>query len=221
MPFKKTYKKKRTYRRNRRYGINKSKNFVRSVQRVITRNQEKKYHVSSGDWTATNATAAIAQITNVSQGDTDTTRDGDQIYLKSVYSSWLVRTNQTVPNASSVRMIIFQWFNTNGTSPVVGDILLSTTAATVIHSPYTHDTRYQFRVLYDKTVTVVPYDDQYMETKVGPMRRLITRIPKRKLQYVAGSATQGVNQIYFLRVSDDNDSPPDVQNYFKVNFTDS
>lgn len=84
-------------------------------------NTEYKYHDVNYDGAMTQA-RVIEELTQIPQGDTEITRDGDQCKMVSIEIKYLV-----IPDAEALetigRIIIFKDTMNQGPSPVVGDIL--------------------------------------------------------------------------------------------------
>lgn len=192
--------------RKRRY-----KKFVRKVKHIANTAGEKKYFaVSSGGPQTVDYSGVITSISNVAQGDTDVARDGDQLYLRSLEIHW----EAIVADVFNVlRFIVVQWYP--ATTPVVSDILLTPGTVDSHMSPYNHDTRFQFRILYDKRVTI------NTDKPSALLKVRIRRFARRRIQYLGGT-TDGQNKIYVLKISDSGAVPhPTIQNFSKLNFGDS
>lgn len=221
----------------------KSKRPFRKVRKVVTyqglnkymrKRVEKKaylneYPASFSDWNG-----GVASLTDIAQGDTDTTRDGDALFLKSIYLRGMIRAGEEYNNSDlQVRFMIFQWFE-RGVSPTPSDILAgfgSLSNRLRIFAPYSHDNRFRFNVLYDKTFRV--YNDDIVNGKLlpepsmayKPIHTMIKKIKKRYVQFIAGSTT-GMNKLYFLNISNADPAAsvttkPSYEFLWRINFTDS
>lgn len=202
---------RRRYRRRRYYKRKPNKIFYRNVKQVINTMAEKKYLPYTNS-TSVSTTPVFLQFTGITQGDTDLTRDGDSVYLKSIQVGFSVLVGDSY---NQVRFITFQWFppSTLGTNPPTENDILQDSALGTI-SVYNHDTRMNYRILDDKTV-VVDSDDPNMI-----YRLIITKIPKRKLQYVGGGTVSPFH-IYCLVVSDSTTAThPSIAYSGKTNFID-
>lgn len=186
--------------------------FANKVSMVVA---EKKY-ISTVVASSISNTPGIQPLTFPGQGTTDQTRVGDQIRLRSleVDYSWSISGTVTPDSYNRVRLIVFQWYPQIG-FPVAADILLLPTNQPW-QSPLSHDQRFQYRVLYDKTHVISAQNQFSMQRKV-----MITRIPHRKMQFVGGNATDADNRIGFLVVSDSGlVDHPSFEAIFKLNFSD-
>lgn len=191
--------------RKRRY-----KRFVRKVKHIANTAGEKKYFaVSSGGPQTVDSTGTITSISNIPQGDTDNTRDGDQAYIRSLELFWEADAADVF---NVLRLLVVQWYP--ATTPLVTDILL-TTGVDGFMSPYNHDQRFQFRVIYDKRVTIST------DRPAANFRVRLRRFGRRRIQYLGGT-TDGQNKLYLLKISDSGAvSHPFIQNFTKLNFSDN
>lgn len=188
------------------------------AKRVLQRNAEWKHHnaVVSG---ATAFAGGLNSLTDVAQGDTDLTRDGDQLTMgKLVFFLELAQSSGVgfdVHNA--VRVILFQWFPQS--APAVSDILDQGTGT----APYYHyftDKAKSFKILHDK-IHRLQRDDPTAGGQVKIFkRRFKVRPGRKKIQYVSGGTT-GSNKIYLLLMSDSSVTPhPTAYFHSRLNFMD-
>lgn len=196
---------------------------------------EKKYFITnSGGLFSVTSTGSVTHLTAVPQGDTDQTRDGDQLTIRSLELKWQAFTGFTNSTTTydffnRVRCLVVQWYPQ--TTPVLGDILLSVGNGAHI-APYNHDTRFQFKVLYDSTKTV----DQtlfYNGTTTFGMStgnsesQLITKrinrgYKQRRVQFVGGTVTAPSNGLYLIFVSDSVAiTNPQAEYVAKLNYSDN
>jgi len=190
------------------------------VQRLIQRNTELKYQNSITANTGLSTTATMYQITNIAQGTTDVTRVGDRLKLVKSYMRGVVYCGDV---SNIVRFIIFQWFPNS--TPVAVDILLpGSSGAYDWTSQYNHDLRQEFKVLYDKTWTLVgngsaataPYTSAYQACFQATLKPRHT-----ELQY-SGGGTTGTNQIWWMALSDSSaPTHPTIEFTFKTMYTDA
>lgn len=202
----------RRYYKKRAYG-KPSKNFSRKVKRVLTKAAEKKFHdVSQAGSVSVTSTPVLVDLSSISAGDTDQTRDGDQLTIRSIHLKYqLVAGDST----NIVRIILFQWFMDTavaGGGPTAANILQSTTNSM---SSYTHDTRFQYKILDDKIVSL----DTSSRDSYTLNRRIIKGF-KKKIQFSA-AGTSGTNKIYLLYMSDSAAAPdPGLIYYSRLTFSD-
>lgn len=207
---------------NRKYGMKKKKYAkkkaasVMTVKKMINKVQEKKFYDLIVD-DATSTSGTILSLTDIAQGDTDFTRDGDQINVK----SWNFRFQMTgADNSNAYRIIIFRWnVPTNYRVPVVSDILnvsgLPVTAIPNAQYVFDNKRQKQFSVVYDKILGVAA---------AGP--GIIVKATKA---YVNGlpisfnaSTTDGEGKLFMLLLSDSNTlAHPRLSGVFRTVYTDS
>lgn len=193
-------------------------------RQIVNCASEKKFfndHLGVSD--AIN-TGAITTISSVPQGDLDSTRDGDQLTIRSIELRWQASSSPGTGTSlqDSVRLILFQWFP--ATVPTAAQIIFTGLAATL--APYNHDTRFQFKILYDKVVNVTkasatPIQNANSIISLPPV--MITNGMKRKIQYTSGSSTVASNMLYVLYCSDVANGAgnnPQVDFITKLNFSD-
>ncbi len=190
--------------------------FARNFNVMSQRTREIKYKenvVAS----SVSTTPSLALLTQIAQGATDTTRNGDQVDLHRVDIRISAAIDGTVApdNYNVVRVILFQWHPQSGIStlPATTDILQNATQPQL--SSYNHDTRWEYTILRDHTFSLS------MEgSRVQTIRWNFPRMT-HKLQF-SGGTTDGTNHLYLLMVSDSGtvDHPSVIFNS-KVTFYDS
>lgn len=188
--------------------IRKNSRFAKNVRAIVKSTAEKKYLLTLNN-VAVSLTPIIQYLCSVPLGDGDSQRNGDQITAKSIWLRYCVITGDTT---NLIRVILFQWSDT--TAPTAQDILLSPSVDPVF-SHWNHDTRYKYKIMYDKThstVTTTELAQQFVSVRKNNFKT-------RKLQYIGGSATVGYNMLYILVVSDSGAAPnPGFQYYCKLNY---
>lgn len=207
------YKRMRRYRRKPQYARKPSKQFARKVRKVMQSVQEKKYWPYTSNISVSSA-GYLLHLTNIAQGDSDTTRDGDALNLKSILINLSAAAGDTY---NIMRYTIFQWLPSSSLSvatPTLGDIYQDTT--TPVISTFAHDSRKNYRILYDTSFTV----DTDFPNKVKHIRIYGKKLI-RQVQYVGGTVV-GNNNVYMWAVSDSGAAThPSVTYVGKTNFTDS
>lgn len=154
---------------------------------------EKKYFTASISTLSVTDTAAIFDLCNIAQGGGDSERNGDQLTLRSFEMRYDVVFPLVTPDGTNLlRVIVFQW-HPNST-PTAATLLISSVTQPW-NSPYAHDSRFQFKILYDKTVKI-----SLNGPAVASERCFIKSINKRKVQYNSGGNV-GTEKLYLLVVS--------------------
>lgn len=182
----------------------------KAVKRMINRAGEPKYAVMSSAFTnSTNGditnTSKMFQLTQIAQGNTDITRNGDRLKLLSMRFLGVVYT-PTV--AAQIRIIFFVWKPSGNGPSATSDILLPGPSGGVdVCSLYNHDTRSDYKVLKDIKLVVQP--NAVERTRWISFNK---RIPVRcqNQQFVGGSSATGTNQVWGLWVSDVASTPPTI-----------
>lgn len=209
MPYRRrtTYKRKRpTYRRRK----TSYKSIARIANKVYNKKAEKKYKLEDLTYLSLLNSGTTACLTDISQGDTDLTRDGDQLYLRSFQFRGNIILGDT--NYNMIRMIVYQWYP--ATVPTIANIL--GTGVIYVNAPYNHDQRYNFKVLRDLRWTV----DAQTPNKM--FKFWIKSGFRRKIQYFSGSSTTANNMVYVTVVSDSGAVPnPGISFIYQTNFNDS
>ncbi|AUM61975.1 capsid [uncultured virus] len=196
----------------------------KQVVKIVRANQELKYFNSITAASGLSTTPTMFQLTNIPQGDTDTTRDGDRLKLLKFY----VRGSFVFGDSTNfIRLIFFQW-KPNST-PVSTSVLLPGPSGSVDYlSQYNHDLRQEYKILYDKTFTLVSYSqvgvpsNQYIPIASNSIKLFkFMRKPKStNLQYTGGT-TSGTNQVWWMAMTDSSVVPhPAIEMSVKFMFTD-
>ncbi len=154
--------------------------------------QREPYGVVVAYSTVPTTSGAIANLTQIPQGDSLNTRAGDKVLVEKIN----VRCNILATATSNWRYIVFRdRFNT-GTTPVVGDVLANPTVA----SPYS-----TINVIQQKRFTIL-MDKVMSFSSAGSLSGTFKRIlnVNQPTYYSGSSATvnQAAGQIYLLVVSD-------------------
>ncbi len=143
-------REQRTRRAQRKRGSLRSK-----VNAIINKRAETKYINTATNITSpVVGTSIVVPISLSVQGLTNTTRDGDEILIKSLQGRGTVttNTNSNLHNDTQIRIILF-WAKTNisvlgtGVLPLTTDILMSDS----IDSLKQINNRDDFKVLYNKS----------------------------------------------------------------------
>jgi len=190
------------------------KEIVRLAKRIQEVTSEMKYFSLADDSYGSisyNGTDFLQAITLVTQGDTDNSRDGDQLTLHGIEFRLGIKISTTTP--TFLRVIMFQW--KPNTVPVQSQILLDKhNTSNAPMSMYAHDTRQMYNILYD---TLIELDTVAHPAHVVYHRQMKSFSPK--IQFTAGG-TAGTNHIYMYVVSDVLAAGPQVIFYSKVTYYD-
>lgn len=140
-------------------------NMAKVVASIV--NSEKKYF-DVGIAYDTNTTASVTCLTNMAQGDTNITRNGNTIALKSLQVHGYWQGDTGVPSEQCRVMIVRDNDNLGGTAPTITDILESPGGVLQLRNK---NTPKRFTVLYDhifvgSTDTPVKKLDYYKKFKM-------------------------------------------------------
>lgn len=209
-----------------------NKEQIKEVKKIISVRQELKYSNIFFNAIASTTTASILLLTDIAQGNTDSTRNGDKLMLSRYFD---LRYIWTIGDQSNfVRTIIFQWKPQGGPlsyTPTPADILFAGSTGIIdVDSMYLHDTRSQYTILYDKVhalagngtfnpagTTIYPYTGMsfiYVHKRI--------KIPRLQVQFESAGSTTMTNGIYVIYVSDSQITPnPKLTLNAMFKFTDS
>lgn len=151
--------RRRTYRRRRPaarrgYGIRdyaamaaSAYSGVKYLKSLV--NVEKHPLLTNATVTPDNVTGTFSCLNLVAQGDTNTSRTGNSILMRSVNINIRYSINASASH-STIRTILFWDKEANGSTPIISDILATASAL----GNYNHDEASRFQVLYDKPLVL-------------------------------------------------------------------
>lgn len=198
------------------------------LNRAIKGVTEKKYFITQGTAVDVSYDNPVLQsLTLVTQGDSDTTRDGDKIHMRSIsVIGYIVNTTTQVVGS---RLIIFQWLGQD--VPGATDIIVPTggsaDAYTWVRGHYNHDHRHLFRILYDRRILLGGSTNANLPTNIMFSAKLnIGLLAAKKrcvstLQFQAGGTTADAH-VYLLCLSSVTDASgiePDLTYESKFNYS--
>lgn len=179
----------------------KIRNFRRFAKAVVRAGSEKKVFTVTSQDSTVDVAGVVQSISDIPQGDTDVTRNGDGIQLRSINFRWQWDLSTGSSPFGVGRLIVFQWLEDDTSfTPTVFDVLFNTTVDHL--SPYNHDTRYSYRILYDKTTVinarVAVGGVTYATTVRSGSKNVMIRHGLHKIVQFNGSTTTGHNKIYII-----------------------
>lgn len=205
-------------KRKRVFSQKKRKRVSQIAKRVLQRNAEWKASHTGITGSATTS-GSLNSVCEISQGDTDSTRDGDQLTMGTIsYYLRLVQSSGVGADTyNNIRVIIFQWYPQS--VPAVTDIVNTTSGlGTMFH--YNTDKAKSFKIIKDKNYLLQTKNSDGVPAVVQFGRRHKVRIGRKKIQFVSGGTT-GSNKVYFLFLSDSSVTPhPQINCYVRTNFMD-
>ncbi len=149
MPYRKRYPKKRKYVRKSN-GSDGSRALViaKKLNRLIS--FEHKFLDTQQNAVAASVTGVISQISNMSQGDTTSTRNGSNVKVISIYLSYFISQHAS-STSTQMRIMLVQDNQTNQAIYATNQLLQDPTAGDNIVSARLLDNSRRFTVFYDKS----------------------------------------------------------------------
>jgi len=172
------------------------------AKKVLSDQTELKFHhVDIGPVRVGNSTSSTNDylITQLAQGNTDSTRNGDKIVLKKFHVAATLQAPDTAVD-SAMRLIIFRSKQRyNATQPVAAwnDVINGnyTTTAQSVNAPRNMDTKASYTVLYDKVFTFRGGTDS---SATKPIQLDITHKMNSKINFEGASANYAEGHIYIM-----------------------
>jgi len=154
MPTRSLRKSTRRHRRTRKGTRAIAKRGLR-IARTLASTREIKYFAGNYSTPQAVDTGVIIPLAAIAQGDTQTTRDGNMISLRSIRLMGYFESQPTAGGSFAMyRVILFtDKQQIADTPPAVGDVL----AATQMTSPYNQQFQRRFKISYDKTFSINNY----------------------------------------------------------------
>ncbi len=140
-------KRKTKFKRKKKNGSSNA-----SLQRQINSiRQTREYKFIDQQLQVTSgASLTITKLTNLAQGDTETTRTGSKIVITGI----LFKALLTDTASSNTRLMIVLDKQTNQAIYTEGDLIHDVTANDIIVSPINHNNRHRFKLLLDRVYPI-------------------------------------------------------------------
>lgn len=201
-----------------------NKRQTKQVKTLIRNKQELKYFFyNSAPATVTTTPFVDSAPFDIVQGTADTNRIGDGMQWA---GSIDLRYHLNIADTSNnIRVVIFQWHGKD--VPVAPDVfIIGPSGFPDIYSVYNHDTRDQYKILYDKNHQMVGNGTTGFVATTGSVQFHAVKIPltraKKDVQWVGGGVANGSNRLYMYTCSDSNAlTHPTITFASKVFFRDS
>jgi len=176
---------------------------LQQVRALINVAQEDKFFDSKEYQQTAQTTPVQLALSAIPQGSTDSTRDGDQVNLKSLwikFHTYIQGIGGTNDFTDLVRLIVIRWHPmSTSTSPVPGNYLQDLSVAqSPTMSPFTWDNRKDYTVLIDETFSLSgngPSD-------VNFVKKISWRVPGLPAHFTAGSTTLQSEGLFAFVASD-------------------
>lgn len=220
-------KVKRQLKRKARKNKNQQIATVGTVKRIVSYNQEKKYELvylagstipNVAGWIQTNLFMPVQAI-----GD-NAARTGDKVLLTPYFDfRYIIRADTTGTLCHSTRVIVLQWHDMVATFNASNVLQDNTIGDRSILSPYSHDEKNRFTILYDRVhltgCGLNTVDNGGLPTVVH--RRAQVKIKKRQTQFLNAGTVYKNNQIYLCVFSNVSTYAPNISMQAKFTYTDS
>jgi len=153
---------------------------------------EVKYHDTSfnGD---VDYDGDLVTLNSISQGDTDTTRDGDALNLKSLSIHYELDATSA---SNGVRIIIFK--DHQNSISAVSDVMASTGLTTSYLEHAVWDNRRRYKVIFDR---IWRLDAVYSQVEVG---KINVNLKGLRTQYLSGTTTITTGALKMILLSNVN-----------------
>lgn len=157
-----------------------------------------------------NNTGTVYSLTNISQGDSTTTRTGNSILVRN-----LLKRIRFTKNASAtttfVRCVLFQDKQQVGdTSPAITDLLASAT----VDAPLNLNTLGRFKILYNKTIVLNTNSPQWHKESY---HKMYTHV---RYNGTAGTDIQK-GGLYIMFISDQPTNAPTLDMWLRLGYHDN
>lgn len=220
------YYKKRRFRKNKKptttqdlvtmakVGYRLGKKAIRMI------NSEVKFYDVQGTNVSFSSTGTVLQLCNPSTGDGDNARDGSSIKPArlTLRMNWSSNTTDTTPQR--VRLVLFRGKMEKSSTPTISTILQDTSQYDAIVSPKNWDTKFETKILYDRSFSLTPdagADQQYKLIRLN--KKLFGHI-KFATDDTAGTDIEN-GGLYMLVVSDEVTNPPTCTYYSRCTYYDN
>ncbi len=156
------------------------------------------------------------ELTNLSRGDDDTQRDGNQVRLKSIHIKGFLK--QADNDARTIiRLVVVLDKQTNQAQATFSDIYADNTVGDAVISPRNIDNMRRFNILWDKIITL---DTDSSGLKAFNFYKKLN-IPLRYDGNAGDITDLTSNSIQFIQVSDEGTNLPLITFSARLRFVDN
>lgn len=215
-----------------------TRNLAKSIKKINNKMELKQNDVLQSsvaiDDTAGNGVFTL--LNGVQTGDTNTTRDGDEIHATSLQFRGIIATSSAAVGISFVRQIVFWDSQPNGTAPSMATLLDTTVITNANFAPYNRNYQKRYKILYDRLIMLNPQVELTVGTVAPPGTNTTASLVqyalpfKKKIQlnrtvkYVGdGNAITDIatNSLYVFQVSNQAANTPVVVAGWRLYFKDN
>lgn len=204
--FRKTYKRRKAMTKNQRGVV------AKIAKRVVTSMAETHYIDTSSTGVDATYTWQLTALVNPAVGDTDITRNGDEILQHRLS----INFNIIGSDATNLcRVAIIRWLGDQ--APSATDIFSTDSNVLAPLSEYTNDTRAMFHVIYDSGALSLVLNGSSAQLS----RQKKISLKGYKQRFAGASTTSDKGQLYLLYASDSSvGGHPSLKYYFRHFFKD-
>lgn len=188
----KTYKKK-TYRKYKKPSL------YKMVSNMIQKKKETKHLDLNANLTYTSGignAGSMVEISAIPQGDTESSREGLQIYHNSIHLD-LNFVNETGGSYNKIRLVCFKW--DDDTLPVASTFF-ATGYSTYVQTPYSWPLDPKMKIIFDKKILV---DNDDPTTFIRVWKKL-----NGKCRFTGSASNSGIQGRIFLFIASDSIALP-------------
>ncbi len=186
---------------------------ARGVRRLL--NVEVKFHDNQQTAVALTNVPIIRELTNIAQGDTGSTRDGNQCKVIGIELAYIIIANTSTP-FTSVRIMIVLDKQTNQAIYVNTDLLDDITATDNILSPRQLNNLDRFSILYDRV---------HMLSTAFPtvtVKKFIKKEIKLRYDNAAAAITSlTMNSLSFVQMTSEPTNVPAITSFTRIRYVDN
>jgi len=177
-------------------------------------NCEKKYIDTVTNGTAIDYGGVVANLSAISQGDTNSNRNGTSILAKDVYVQLYASCHGSA-GATLLRVVIFVDKMCQGTLATPADILSQVSTNYAVLQPRNQNTLPRYQILADRRVTLSSDGNDVKSIKI--YRKFMKHI-----RFTSTASTDEYsNQICMLLISNEQTNTPTVYGVQRVGFYDN
>lgn len=197
---------------------------VNTVKRLLASNQEHKYfRVYLTGYTLPNVASMYSvNVFTPPQGDGDSDRTGDLVKATSMDFRYQLRGDPLATYDQQARIIVLQWHDMVASFNASNLLMDNTIGDRSILSPYSHDEKNRFTILYDRVhnIGVGP------STTANSLPTLITKnakvnIKRKKIQFLNAGTSYMANHIFVCVFANVSTYAPTLSFQSVINYTDS
>jgi len=194
------------------------------VQKNFRKRVELKYYTFGAQPSVTATVPVITSLSDIAQGDTDITRNGDRLNINRLELRYILKVNSSnlIP-ANIIRVIVFQWLPNDGSvAPLVSNILTPDgfSGTYTVLSGHNHDGRDMYRIIYDQSHVVVGTSTIYATSSGIYADKVVSIASAIKHFQFNGSTTNATNKLFVLFLTDATVNVPFIYWNTKLYFRD-